>query len=57
VLFGEPGTRHSDLAEIEPDRLLVVYDHVPFDWGVIPSDHPEAMNTVHATRLKVKRRP
>ena len=56
VLFREPGTRYTDLLEIEPDRLLVVYDHVPFDWGVIPDDHPEAMNTVYCTRIEVKRR-
>ncbi len=56
VLFREPGTRYTDLIEIAPDELLVVYDHVPFDWGVIPDEHPEAMNTVYCARIAVKRR-
>ena len=53
VLARKRGTRYTDLVEVEPNKLLVVYDHVPFDWGVIPDDKPEAMNEIFGTFLKV----
>jgi hypothetical protein len=47
VLFREKGTRYTDIVEVEPDKLLVVYDHVPFDWGSIPDSESGAMNTIY----------
>jgi len=41
------------MVEVEPDKLLVVYDHVPFNWGVIPENEPTAMNSIHGTFLRV----
>ena len=55
VLFQEKGTRYTDLVEVEPNRLLVVYDHVPFDWGAIPDSAPDAMNTVYGTFVDTTR--
>jgi len=52
-LFQERGTRYTGMVEVEPDKLLVVYDHVPFDWGVIPENEPTAMNSIRGTFLKV----
>jgi hypothetical protein len=57
VLYKDRGTRYSDLVETEAGRLLVVYDHVPFDWGVIPENQPEAMNEIYGTFLEVKQEP
>jgi len=54
-LFKEKGTRYTGIVEVAPDRLLVVYDHVPFDWGVIPDSEPNAMNTIYGTFLEVRR--
>jgi len=54
VLYHEKGTRYTDLVEVEPDKLLVVYDHVPFDWGVIPDNDPNAMNEIFGTYVEVK---
>ena len=36
-IFRGPGTRYSDLIELEPGRLLVVYDSVPYGWHPIPT--------------------
>jgi hypothetical protein len=52
-LFREKGTRYTGMVEVQPDKLLVVYDHVPFNWGVIPENEPTAMNSIHGTFLKV----
>jgi len=52
-LFREKGTRYTGMVEVEPDKLLVVYDHVPFNWGVIPENEPTSMNSIHGTFLKV----
>ena len=54
-LFREKGTRYTGMVEVEPNKLLVVYDHVPFDWGVIPENEPNAMNSIHGTFLRVTR--
>lgn len=76
VLFGEPwsnssevygpgkekGTRYTDLVEVEPNKLLVVYDHVPYffgkapeDWGRMPESETNTMNTVYGAFLEVNR--
>lgn len=53
VIFRGRGTRYTDVIEVSPNRLLVVYDHVPYDWGVIPDDKPNAMNEILGTFLDV----
>jgi BNR repeat-like domain len=54
VIYSGRGLRYTDLAEIAPHKLLVVYDHVPFDWGVIPDSEPKAMNEIYGTFVEVK---
>jgi len=41
---------YTGMVEVEPDKLLVVYDHVPFNWGVIPENEPNS-NELHSWDL------
>ena len=54
---GQKSTCYTGLVEVEPGKLLVVYDHLPFveGWGLNPADKPEAMNTIYGTFVKVDR--
>ena len=53
----QKSTCYTGLVEVEPGKLLVVYDHLPFagGWGLNPADKPEAMNTIYGTFVKVSR--
>ena len=53
----QKSTCYTGLVEVEPGKLLVVYDHLPFagGWGLNPADKPEAMNTIYGTFVKVDR--
>lgn len=53
-LYSKPGTRYTDLVEVQPNRLLVVYDHVPGEWGVMREGQANAMNEVFGAYLEVK---
>ena len=37
----EQTTAYTDLVEIEPNRLLMVYDRIPYGWNEVPSDSDE----------------
>jgi hypothetical protein len=45
------------VVEVEPGKLLAVYDHLPFvdGWGLNPADQPDARNTIYGTFVKVSR--
>lgn len=50
-------TCYTGMVEVEPGRLLVVYDHLPNvgGWGMNPADKPGAVNTIYGTFVKVTR--
>ena len=50
-------TCYTGMVEVEPGRLLVVYDHLPnvAGWGMNPADKPGAVNTIYGTFVKVTR--
>lgn len=60
---GTPGKSHATqkstcytgMVEVEPGKLLVIYDHLPFveNWGLNPEKEPAAMNTIYGTFLRV----
>ena len=60
-LFAGMSTRYTDLVEVEPGRLLVVYDSVPYGWDPIPYaqsfvDHDswnKRKNTIYGTFVEV----
>jgi hypothetical protein len=43
------------MVEVEPGKLLVVYDHLPFveGWGLNPENNPGAVNTIYGTFVRV----
>jgi len=53
----QSSTCYTGLVEVEPGKLLVVYDHLPYveGWGLNPADKPEAMNSIYGTFLQLSR--
>lgn len=53
----QKSTCYTGMVEVEPGKLLVVYDHLPFvqGWGLNPNDEPTAMNTIYGTFLRIDR--
>ncbi|MBL9215579.1 MAG: exo-alpha-sialidase [Opitutaceae bacterium] len=53
----QKSTCYTGLVEVEPGRLLVVYDHLPFveGWGLNPANEPAALNTIYGTFVQVTR--
>jgi hypothetical protein len=46
-------TCYSDVIEVAPNRLLVVYDHVPHGWDPIPKEDTKSFNTIYGTFVEV----
>jgi hypothetical protein len=46
---------YTGMVEVEPGKLLVVYDHLPFveGWGLNPENNPGAVNTIYGTFVRV----
>jgi len=44
---------YSDVIEVAPNRLLVVYDHVPYGWDSIPKEDTKSFNTIYGTFLEI----
>jgi hypothetical protein len=55
-IFSGMSSRYTDLIEIEPGKLLVVYDSVPYGWKLIPSSDKTSKNAVYGTFVEVRRR-
>jgi len=55
-IFTGKSTRYSDLIELEPGKLLVVYDSVPYGWGPIPPPDKVSKNAICGTFVEVHRR-
>ena len=55
--MAQSSTCYTGLVEVEPGKLLVVYDHLPYveGWGLNPADKPEAMNSIYGTFLQFSR--
>jgi hypothetical protein len=53
----QKSTCYTGMVEVEPGKLLVVYDHLPFvqGWGLNPDNEPTAVNSIQGTFLKVTR--
>ena len=55
-LFTGMSTRYTDLIEIGPGKLLVVYDSVPYGWDRIPDADTTSLNRVYGTFVDVQRK-
>ncbi|MGA2726657.1 MAG: sialidase family protein, partial [Terracidiphilus sp.] len=49
-------TQYTDLIEVEPGKLLVVYDRTPYGWKAIPSSDKSSKNAIYGTFVEVRRR-
>jgi len=51
----QKSTCYTGMVEVEPGRLLVIYDHLPFvkGWGLNPDNKTAAMNTIYGTFVQV----
>jgi hypothetical protein len=49
-------THYTDLIEVEPGKLLVVYDSTPYGWKNIPSSDMSSKNSISGTFVEVQRR-
>jgi hypothetical protein len=54
AIFKEMSTRYTGFLEVVPNRLLVVYDHVPYGWKPIPSSDRSSMNEIYGTFVDVR---
>jgi hypothetical protein len=55
-IFSGMSSRYTDLIEVEPGKLLVVYDSVPYGWNPIPSSDTSSKNAIDGTFVEVRRR-
>ena len=53
TVYPEMSTRYADFLEIEPGKLLVVYDHVPYGWYEIPFADRDARNIIYGTFVEL----
>jgi hypothetical protein len=53
-VFSGKSTCYSDVIEVEPGKLLVVYDSVPYGWNQIPNSDKNARNTIYGTFVEIQ---
>jgi len=53
-VFRGKSTCYSDVIEVEPGKLLVVYDSVPYGWHQIPYSDKSAKNTIYGTFVEIQ---
>lgn len=54
-IFAGKSTHYTDFVEVEPGRLLVVYDDIPFGWYNIPCADRTSKNSIYCTFVDVRR--
>jgi len=55
-IFDGMSTHYTDLIELEPGKLLVVYDSTPYGWKAIPSSDTTSKNAIYGTFVEVQGR-
>jgi hypothetical protein len=53
-VFRGKSTCYTDVIEVKPGKLLVVYDSVPYGWHQIPYSDRNAKNTIYGTFVEVQ---
>ncbi|HUZ45334.1 MAG TPA: sialidase family protein [Terriglobia bacterium] len=54
-IFPGKSTHYTDFVEVEPGRLLVVYDNVPYGWYSIPYADRKSRNVIYGTFVDVRK--
>ncbi|MGH9344096.1 MAG: sialidase family protein, partial [Terriglobia bacterium] len=54
-IFTGKSTHYTDFVEVEPGKLLVVYDSVPYGWYDIPFADRNSKNVIYGTFVEVRR--
>jgi hypothetical protein len=54
-IFNGKSTHYTDFIEVEPGKLLVVYDSVPYGWHEIPYSDRESKNVIYGTFIEVRK--
>jgi len=54
-LFDGLSTHYTDLIEIEPGKLFVVYDSTPYGWRDIPSSDTSSKNAIYGRFIEVQK--
>lgn len=52
---GSQTTAYTEIVEIEPDRLLYIYDRIPMGWRAVPADSPDR-NMIFVVEIHVERK-
>jgi hypothetical protein len=55
-IFSGMSTRYTDLVEVSPGKLFVIYDSVPYGWDSIPDSDTVSKNTIYGTFIEVRKR-
>ena len=55
-LFDGKSTHYTDFIEVEPGKLLVVYDSTPYGWDRIPPGDPDSRNIIYGTFVSIRRK-
>lgn len=55
-IFSGMSTRYTDFIEVQPGKLFVVYDSVPYGWYPIPFADRTSRNVIYGTFVKVRRK-
>jgi hypothetical protein len=55
-IFSDMSTRYTDFIELEPGKLLVVYDSVPYGWQRIPYSDTTSKNRIYGTFVEVEKK-
>jgi hypothetical protein len=53
-LFDGKSSCYTDMIEVSPSCLLVVYDHVPYGWKSIPHEELKSLNTIYGVFVEVQ---
>jgi hypothetical protein len=53
-IFKEMSLRYTGWLELSPNHLLVVYDHVPYGWKLIPDTDKTSMNEILGTFIDLE---
>ncbi len=54
-IFASKSTHYTDFIEVEPGKVLVVYDSVPYGWNEIPFTDRESKNVIYGTFVEVRK--
>ena len=55
-IFGGKSTHYNDFIEVEPGKLLLVYDSIPYSWDAIPPADHRSENVIYGTFVDVHKR-